>query len=118
MHTARRHAIGLGLLLGIVSCDTGPVEVCTNELTVRLTPRDAALVVGQSLTPDARFLTCGGRERLSLPTNFVSDQPAIVSVSADGLTLRAEAPGSARVSLNGGEYGSGGDIVLTVTAAP
>jgi hypothetical protein len=110
--------VGFSVLVGLAACDDAPIGVCNTDLRMRLSPREATLHVGQSLTPDARFFTCSGQQQVDTPTAFASDAPEIVNVSVDGRTLHAVAPGATRVRLNGGEWGSVGDIQVTVEPAP
>ena len=93
-----RVALALLTAAALAGCaDDGVSIACTDELGVRVTPRDTTVSVGAAFTPGVRFSTCGGRKVWEPVVSFSSNAPEVVRMDAVNRRLEAIAPGTARV---------------------
>jgi hypothetical protein len=87
-----RTLFATALVALLPSC--GTTEVCTDELTWKVTPMDIDLSVGESIRVTAEAFTCGGTEPLEEDMRWSSGDPHVVSVGETTGTVSAEAAGS------------------------
>lgn len=94
------------LLITAVLFSCSQVEqVCTDELTVRWSPHDTTVSVGQSFVPSVRLTTCGGRQELTDTFTWNSSDPLILEVEPATGRATAKNAGSAVMSVTGEKYG-------------
>ena len=118
------HGNGLGSTWAVGTVATGSDALsdsisvtvgCTLELQASVTPTAQTLHVGESFTPVAKILSCGGRLQVSDSLRWSASDAAIVQV--DSVTGRTTglAPGQAVVSFDGRSYHVGAGVTVTVT---
>jgi hypothetical protein len=115
-------SLGLAVVLvgALGACDS-PTGVCTMELRVSLTPQDATLPLGASLSPTARLTTCGGRVEYAASKVFLeSADPSVVRIHplTSAPTLVAFGVGETQVTVRDSTYGLLGEVRVTVIPAP
>lgn len=95
--------------LVVAACSGSPVGVgwCTDELGMHLTPSEATITAGQSITPTLELTSCGGRKRWTPTVVWLTADTAIVSVDSISGRITGRAPGSAHVTPV--EHASNGD---------
>ena len=88
---------------GVLGCREA--TVCPSDLRVRVTPAERTVAIGESFTPSAEALGCGGTERLPETWRWATADTGVVAV--DSLTGRTtgRAPGVAFVRARGRTYG-------------
>lgn len=102
------------------ACDS-PTGVCTLELRVSVTPIDATLPVGASLSPAARLTTCGGKREVQASQLWLeSADPSVVRIHplTSTPTLVAFGVGVTQVTMRDSTYGLLGEVRVTVIPAP
>ena len=121
-HTRTRVACTcLAATLGAGGCSApNPLDEtdCTRELRVALSPRDTAIVVGESFTPRLALSSCGGREQLTDSSTWAAGDPAVVSVEAATGRITGLTPGATAVEVAGDRYGRLGTVHVVVRPAP
>lgn len=99
-------ALTISLLLG--GCGVLGPEACDSDLTWRVTPTEANLAVGESITAEAEAFGCSGTEPLEEDMRWHSEDPAVASVNEMTGQIRAEAAGSTIIiGEDLGPYGIG-----------
>ena len=94
-----------------------PIEVCTLELGVTLTPRDTVIPVGASFSTSIVLSSCGGRRQLADSFTWRTSDTAVVRVSPNGVataSVTARAAGQAEIEVIGARYGSVGLLRVAV----
>lgn len=71
-------------------------EVCTAEVAWEVRPEEKRIDMGESFTPRAYELGCGGGKRAQLPARWESEDHAVVRIEPSG-EIRGIGPGSATV---------------------
>ena len=112
---ARRasHPLLLAVVAAALGCDES--TVCPADLRVHVTPAERTIAVGESFTPTAEALGCGGTQRLPETWVWATADTGVVAV--DSLTGRTtgRVPGAAAVRARGLTYGpSGASVRVTV----
>lgn len=98
------YGTGFLALASLVACSQ-IMDVCQDDLQVRVTPPTVALSVGQRVTAQAEFRGCGGRDRLEDRIRWGSEAPAVARVDPTSGEITALAPGRAVVVPTGARYG-------------
>ena len=102
---------GIVALFTVVAtgCSGGPFSpgMCTLELGMHLTPAEATIAVGQSVTPKLELTSCGGRKRWTPTVVWLTTDTAVVSVDSITGQTTGRASGSAHVTPV--EHASNGD---------
>ncbi len=93
----RRFPLGILFLLLLSGCGIIGPEVCTDELSWRVTPTQATLMVGESTTVAAAGLTCGGKKSVEVDMRWSSDNPAIATVHETSGRITAITPGTTEI---------------------
>ena len=108
MSLATRFGIVGFVALGVTACDGFPFATgCTLELGMQVTPAEATIAVGQSVTPKLELTSCGGRKQWTPTVVWLTADTAVASVdSASGRTT-GRASGTAQVTPI--EHASNGD---------
>lgn len=99
-------------------CGVLDPDLCTGDLSWRVTPTEANLAVGKSVIVEAEALGCGGREPLEEEMRWASEDPAVATVNA--MTGRVTAEGAGTTKIIGedvGPYGIG-PVAIPVTVEP
>ena len=103
------------LALASISCSSPPFGNCTDELRVRLTPRDTSVVVGATFQASVALSTCGGGKRVSDAFTWSSLDLNVVRVDATTGRVTAAGAGESAVDVVGARYGAVGRIRIVVT---
>jgi len=82
---------------------------------VTLTPASVSLTVGRTVTLSVQLTDAQGNVLIGRPVTFVSETPAVATVSATGV-VSALAPGTARIVAS--SEGRSGAATITVTPLP
>ena len=102
----------------LMGCGTLDPDVCTADLTWRVTPTEANLTVGESVTAEAEAFGCGGREPLAEEMRWSSADPTVASVNEITGLISAEATGITKIiGVDMGPYGIG-PVEIPVTVEP
>ena len=106
----------LSVLLG--GCGVLGPEVCTDDLSWRVTPTEANLTVGQSITAEAEAFRCGGKEALEEQMRWASEDPAVATVNETTGQVTAEAAGTTKIiGEDVGPYAIG-PVEIPITVNP
>lgn len=89
---------------------------CDADLGISINPTSRTLQVGESFTPSARFLGCGGTEPLSDEITWTAQDTTIVQVDRNSGRTLALRPGQTAVTPNGRRYGTVASVQVTVLA--
>ena len=108
-------ALAAALLVVNAACGGEPIAPPRPVASVRVTPAQQSLVVGQTLRLAAVPLADGGAELAGRAVTWRSDNDEIVAVDAQGVA-QAKRPGAASVFAV--SEGKEGRAVLTVSAIP
>lgn len=87
----------LVILVFVGACGLVGPEACTDDLRWTVTPTEADLAVGESVTVRAEAFGCGGEEPLQEEMRWSSADPAVASVDEVTGQVTANAPGSTRI---------------------
>ena len=88
---------------------------CTLELQASVTPTQQTLRVGESFTPVAKLLSCGGRLQLTDTLRWSASDAAIVQVDSVTGRTTGRAPGQTVVRFDARFYHVGAGVTVTVT---
>lgn len=109
-------AVTIPLLLG--GCNVLGPAGCDADLRWRVTPTEANLRVGESITADAEASGCGGTKPLEVDMRWSSEDPAVAGVNEMTGRITAEAAGSTIIMGEDlGRYGIG-PVEVPVTVEP
>lgn len=118
MGKAAVQALALTISLLIGGCGVVGPEACNADLTWRVTPTEARLAVGESMTVKGEAFGCSGTERLEEDVRWSSEDPAVASVNDMTGQVTAEAVGSTIIiGEDLGRYGIG-PVEIPVTVEP
>lgn len=111
-------AIVLAISLLSGGCGALGLEPCNADLSWKVTPTEANLTVGESITANAEAFGCSGTEPLEEDMRWSSEDPAVASVNEKTGQITAEAAGSTIiVGEDVGRYGIG-PVEIPVTVEP
>lgn len=116
MRNSRTIAGVLALVGSLSSCQVLPSLTCSADLSLRLTPSERTISVGESFTPEATFFGCGGDRRLEDVITWAADDLGIVSVDPKTGRTTGRAPGQTFVTPTGERYGKLASVRVTVRA--
>lgn len=118
MRRAAVKAIALALSVVFGGCGVVGPEACTMELSWRVTPAEAALAMGESITTKAEDYGCGGTDRLEEDMRWSSEDPTVAAVDEMTGQITAQAVGSTTIiGEDMGRYGIG-PVQIPVTVEP
>jgi hypothetical protein len=118
--TITRSVASLLLAAGLTACDqtitepahSAPVAMASSSAgSIRLTPADLDLAIGETATLSAEVINGAGRVVPRQPVEFVSSDPAVATVSAAGV-ITALSAGTATITARA--PGREGSAVVTV----
>ncbi len=110
--------ITLVVAASVMGCGVLDPDVCTLDLTWRVTPTEASLAVGESVTAKAEAFGCSGRQPLAEEMRWSSDDPTVASVNEITGLISAEATGITKIiGEDMGPYGIG-PVEIRVTVEP
>ena len=97
------------------ACHRDSVAPCPSDLTLDLSPRTAALVVGGRVTPTLQLWTCAHTQIVQTSFTLVPTDTMVVKVDSVGRRLNAVAPGTTAVTVNSSTNGNVGYLTVTVS---
>ncbi len=110
--------IAAAVTMSLVGCDVSDSVVCPADLQWRVTPSEARLAVGESVTVAAEALGCGGTQPLEEDMRWSSEDPAVATVHELTGRITAEAVGGTRIiGEDIGPYGIG-PVQVPVSVEP
>ena len=104
--------VAIAAVMLLAACPDGPLMTCTDELSMRISPLDTTIAVGQGFTPTVNLTTCGGRRQLDDDFSFEAENPLVAEVNAGRITAKSR--GTTSVAVKGTKYGRLIDIVVRV----
>jgi hypothetical protein len=119
--TMQNSLIGAGALVGLIfflGCDLLSPKACPADLQWRVTPTEADLRVGESITVRAEALGCGGTEPLEEDMRWISGDPSVAGINE--ITGRITAIGAGSTTITGEDLGPYhiGPVQISITVSP
>lgn len=111
-----RSGWGLLLVTAVGACHAVAGEDdCTTELTPQVTPQSQALAVGQSFTPQAALLTCGGQRRVDAVFTWTAAHTTVLQVDPGSGRATGRRPGATQLQGRTSVTGAGPVVSVAVT---
>jgi hypothetical protein len=97
------------------ACSGPPFGNCTDELRVRIAPRDTTVRQGAELDASVALSTCGGSRQLRDTFTWTSNDPSVARVGPTDGRITTLSVGETTIDVVGARYGHVGSVRIAVT---